>query len=263
MRKEVIIVSFLVVIIAVGAAIYYGTGGSNSDNVPIEAEFANKVVYTTNMSVDEEPLRANCNARGGTFNSCGSTCAPDAAVCTEVCAYTCDNIGSGTSTEENTSAQSIPDGWEQYENEAMGFSMAHPESVNVQPSEIPGQGPSVRFFEWGPTQEEGTELYDGLSITVTQVPMNAGSVKEAAEQALTSTRQAAQEVLEPVHETNLGGKTGYAFRVRSQGEHTTAFLPLSSDDDTLLRISYRAHDPTLQGFEQTLETMLETFQVTG
>lgn len=261
MQKEVIIAAFGIVIAAIGAALYYGTdNGAQNSAVPIESEFETKVVYTTNMETDMAPLRADCKTRGGTFNSCGTSCAPDAAICTEVCAYTCENIGMSTSTEEDTGARAIPDDWERYENSAMGFEMSYPPSVTIQPSEIPGQGASVRFYAWGPTQERDTELYDGLSITITRTTYNTDTLRETAEQTLEAARPAAQEVIDPVHEITLGGETGYAYRIRSQGEHTVTFLPL--DEKELLRIAHRAHDPTLQGFEDTLQTMLESLEVT-
>ncbi len=84
------------------------------NGVETEREFPTKVVYTTDMGSDEEPYRTDCQERGGTFNECGSICSPDADMCAEVCAYTCDDIptngtGEGTTTnDENSAATSSP-----------------------------------------------------------------------------------------------------------------------------------------------------------
>ncbi len=57
---------------------------------PIQSEFFDKIVYTTDMSFSEEPFIKHCSAIGGEFNSCGSTCESDAEICISVCAYTCN-----------------------------------------------------------------------------------------------------------------------------------------------------------------------------
>ena len=59
-------------------------------HIPIESEFEDKIVYTTDGSVDTEPLIQHCAAKGGTFNECGSVCESDAEICIQVCAFTCE-----------------------------------------------------------------------------------------------------------------------------------------------------------------------------
>ncbi len=59
-------------------------------DVPLDAVYDSYVVYTTDVSVDEAPLRADCRERGGFFNRCGSPCGPDDRICTSVCAYVCE-----------------------------------------------------------------------------------------------------------------------------------------------------------------------------
>ena len=52
--------------------------------------YRNKIVYTADQSADIEPLKKDCAARGGRFNTCGNICPPDAKVCAKVCAFTCE-----------------------------------------------------------------------------------------------------------------------------------------------------------------------------
>ena len=66
------------------------TGENEAPDVPTEAVHESKVVYTTDLSVDTEPLRNDCRERGGRFETCGNACAPDAAACASVCALVCD-----------------------------------------------------------------------------------------------------------------------------------------------------------------------------
>ncbi len=63
-----------------------------SVEVPVEQMYASKIVYTTDMSVDQQALIRDCEQRGGMFDSCGSPCAPDADFCAQVCAYVCTDI---------------------------------------------------------------------------------------------------------------------------------------------------------------------------
>lgn len=58
--------------------------------VPIEATFDSRIIYTLNQGLPKEAFVEHCALTGGTFNSCGSPCAPDAEVCATVCAYTCE-----------------------------------------------------------------------------------------------------------------------------------------------------------------------------
>ena len=63
---------------------------ASGTRIPFQAEFPTKIVYTTDQSVDVNALRADCRERRGTFNECGTVCAPDAETCAAVCAFTCN-----------------------------------------------------------------------------------------------------------------------------------------------------------------------------
>lgn len=87
----------VILLLVVGAGVYFMMGedlNNPTDDQPVDVQndFETKVVYTTDMSVDTAPLEADCELRGGEFNECGSVCEPGAEICTEQCAYTCDDI---------------------------------------------------------------------------------------------------------------------------------------------------------------------------
>lgn len=93
MRTTVTIITIIALIAIVWflfGTIDGGDNGVSVDGVSIEQEFEGKIVYTTDLSVDKEPLRAHCSAQRGEFNDCGSVCEPDAEMCASVCAYTCE-----------------------------------------------------------------------------------------------------------------------------------------------------------------------------
>lgn len=95
MKSKTLWIIFLILVIAVGGYFMFVDKSNNdttTEPVDVEADFGSKVVYTSDMSVDTAALEADCELRGGEFNECGSVCEPDAEICTEQCAYTCDDI---------------------------------------------------------------------------------------------------------------------------------------------------------------------------
>jgi hypothetical protein len=54
----------------------------------IRFEYDGKVVYT--YEALPSVIQKDCAERGGVFNECGSSCAPDAQICTKECAFTCE-----------------------------------------------------------------------------------------------------------------------------------------------------------------------------
>jgi hypothetical protein len=58
------------------------------DEVSIRAEYEGKIVYEYGQ--DEKALEGHCSEKGGVVNTCGSSCAPDAQICTRECALTCE-----------------------------------------------------------------------------------------------------------------------------------------------------------------------------
>lgn len=62
----------------------------DSSNIPVLAQYEDKIVYTTDLSVNKDILIENCSGLGGEFDTCGTPCAPNEEVCTAVCSYTCD-----------------------------------------------------------------------------------------------------------------------------------------------------------------------------
>lgn len=103
-RIASIIVAIIVIIVA--ALVYYGWDNAQKESplsrqtkdIPIQKQFDNKIVYTTSQNVNETALKNHCESLNGTFKTCGSPCAPDADMCMQVCAYTCENIQKAVSS---------------------------------------------------------------------------------------------------------------------------------------------------------------------
>ncbi len=87
-KKTTLIILATVIVLGVVIAGAYLLQTESS--IPVRTEDDQKIVYTIDLSVDEERLRLDCSERGGKFNECGSPCGPDEDVCMAVCAYTCE-----------------------------------------------------------------------------------------------------------------------------------------------------------------------------
>lgn len=242
---------FLCLIPSALVALLLLTACTPGGSVSIRDSYPGKIVYGMDAEADLESLRDDCADRGGEFDECGSSCAPDAEVCTLECAFVC-YVDGGSSSVASSSA----DAWETYVNEEMGFSLEHPADVRV--DEPGGAGEGIRFSVWGPTQATDTELYDGLALSVRKRTLEPTiSLRSYAED---QARQLSDvgTILEAVHEESIAGKSGYAFTVDSLGVFTIIFLPAENSD--IYEISYIAADPTQQGFADIVEEMLSSIE---
>ncbi len=84
---------------------------NNDSDITIQKEFENKLVYEIDDSIPIKNYKNNCSEKWWTFNECWTTCWPDAEVCVQVCAYTCEfenweNTNTWTNnSEEETSTE--------------------------------------------------------------------------------------------------------------------------------------------------------------
>jgi hypothetical protein len=237
-------------------------------DIEIESRYPGKIVYTTDTGQDAAPYRADCEERGGTFNECGSTCGPDADFCVQVCAYTCENIptddGQPAADEEPAGEPAeepaeeplgAPEpGTETYTSENFGVSFSFPSDMEVEK-----QNGRLRVYKWGPTQREGTELYDGIIITLMK-PENPDDMDlmAFAEQQLENELQFEGEVVEPVTRVRHGEFTGYEFTVTGLGISTSFFF--ENEEDEIIRVVYFVEDPGNLGFEETLNEILDSLE---
>lgn len=253
MSTNLLYTGIIVLVLLVGAAIIFAPNFAESPTqVPVQDRFDSHIVYTTDQDADQEPLRAHCSAEGGTFNTCGSTCAPDAEFCAEVCAFTCELSGD----------PDVPADWQMHTNERIGFSLAHPQDLSIDEVDTGpvADGPGIQFSKWGPTQIEASEFFDGLFFTVSTIATTTDP-RTLAEAELELVRQVgdADAVKEPLHETTLAGANGVAFTAQTVGAPTTQiFLDAGA---RIIRVAHATPDPTDQGFEKMAERMLASFTI--
>lgn len=222
-----------------------GNPGQTGPVVSVEAEFSSKIVYTTNTATNTASFIQDCDQRGGTFNDCGSICAPDAEMCAEVCAYTCEF---DKNREENSRSG--------YDGGLIDINFTYP--ARFQLEERPDFD-LVKLTFIGPTQQEGTEVYDGIIINfrLEDIPENA-DLETAAKQAAQANPEVT-EIINPVSQSQLAGYEAYTYRSRSLGEYTHYILNYSGDQ--FLHISYTAPDPENQGYQQIVNEILDSLSM--
>lgn len=89
-EKKILLLLLAILFVGGVVAIILALPAQAPHMVPIQSQFENKIVYGVGGDLDVASLEKDCQVRGGNFNTCGNVCAPDAGVCIQVCAYTCE-----------------------------------------------------------------------------------------------------------------------------------------------------------------------------
>jgi len=100
-KEKTIVIAITLGVVLVGMALWATTFWRGSDSsasailaaeklrqdLPIEAVFKDRIVYTSDMAFNKDLLRDDCELRKGKFNECGEGTNSGNAL---VCAYTCE-----------------------------------------------------------------------------------------------------------------------------------------------------------------------------
>jgi len=89
---QILMIGFLVFSGAQQAVAEEPTIQTEKKAIPVLHDFGNKIVYSTDAAINTADLQEDCQARGGQFSECGSTCNDTAEACTMVCTLTCEDI---------------------------------------------------------------------------------------------------------------------------------------------------------------------------
>jgi len=145
--------------------------------------------------------------------------------------------------------------WQEYKNEDSGFSIKHPEIIEV--TELNKN--LTKLIALGPTQSEGTEMYDGISMEVARQYNNGADLKTIVETRIEDVEAGVAEVTKQLREVNLGNVEGYTYSFNGLGDFDIYYLPKNQNEYFL--ISVLAEDPKDQGFEEIAQSMLASFQI--
>lgn len=218
-----------------------------SDDVLIENQFDNKIVYTQRSVTAEamESFRNDCASRGGEFNECGSPCPDSAEACVQVCALVCR-----LQTESGISAR-----YEQYQNNEVGLQLQHPANFTIQEDIAAPVEASFNIQFTGPTQSRNTEFFDGISMIFLRINTDQ-TVDEFVQEQIEETQNIGK-VLEEPSSTTIAGQAAVQYTVQTLGEHTHYILV---DGDDIIHISASSPDPNNYGYSEMVEYILNSIQ---
>lgn len=140
--------------------------------------------------------------------------------------------------------------WPSYVKKDAKFSLKYPENLKAEE----GDDGSLYLSLWGPTQKEGTEFYDGISLNFKEASLGGKTLKEVAD----GRREEFSGVFETDEpsEVHLGGLLGYKFHVKGNVEADYYYLSLG--ENSYLEVMDATIDPASSGFAETVKLILST-----
>lgn len=162
-----------------------------------------------------------------------------------------DIVNSPTDPVPQTPA---PGDWKTYTSQQYDFSIRYPTDVTHQTT-----SEGERFHKLGPTQSDGTELYDGISVMIKTGSLGgkpfAQFVNDRYEEIKNDSVGARMGDKHPV---TIAGKPGIAFTVSTLGERTNIYLP--KDEGMYYEIINGTVEPQNrpQTFQGIVNAMLST-----
>jgi len=163
--------------------------------------------------------------------------------------------------ESDQDANSVPQDWQTYSDEDLGFRVAHPPQADV--TETNETVRRIRLL--GSENEPQTEITDGFLFTViTEQDVSQYSGVEEYAQAKqqeveTTDGTSIESPLEPIA---LSGKTAYVYEFETQLGTTAmnyVFLPENSENGYQVHISIQ--DPNDNNYRQITQQMLTSLEL--
>ena len=143
--------------------------------------------------------------------------------------------------------------WTTFNKEGIAFTFKYPPDLEYREY----QDGSQSISKWGPTQKEGTEFYDGISMSfksgelegMTLQEWVGGKYNELKEVFETTTPESVQ----------LAGVLGHKMHVKGMVEADYYYLPIGTA--SYLEIIDATKDPTSLGFSETVTKILSSVKL--
>jgi len=150
-----------------------------------------------------------------------------------------------------TSTAVIPQDWTYVKSEDL--TIYYPKGF----ASIAGDGLSLVFL--GPTQTEGTEMFDGINITVRTGTLDSKTLRQVVDDKVKQTKEdGVSEITQDLESTQVAGKQGFTFKARGLGEYTFIYLPKGTDN--YLEVSRIVEDPGNLGFAETADQIISSME---
>lgn len=184
-----------------------------------------------------------------------TACTTEAKVCPDGTAV--GRVGPNCEFAPCPTASATPDptaSWQTYLNSELGFSLKYPTEVKVSEDIVNN---SVYFSQVGPTQKEGTEFFDGISISLKTGSLGGLTLKEFVDNV--GKNDPVSEVIFGPEVTTVAGLAAYKLRIRGLGEFDYYYFQKGTSG--YLEMVNNTLDPGNQGFLQTASLMTESLKI--
>jgi hypothetical protein len=161
-------------------------------------------------------------------------------------------VPTATSTPIPTPTPSVPDDWQIYEPDS-NWSISYPKKMQTREN----QDGSVSFILLGPTQTQGTEVYDGIIFTVETGVYTENSFQSFAENGYQENAdEPTTSEITDLTQVSIQDKKAYQYTVTSLGEFTHIYI--QGAGKTYAHISMLIEDPGDESFQEIADKMLDS-----
>lgn len=150
--------------------------------------------------------------------------------------------------------QRFSDGMLEYESSEMGISFEY--SSRLELNDNKEDAVSLRVY--GPTQKEGTEVYDGLVVAIKKYGLE-GKTLESVAKELADESDIHGDIVKPLTPVTVGNSSGWMYTTEGLGIFDVYVLPVG--DESYLSITVLLSDPEEQGFGNMLQGVLDSLEV--
>lgn len=147
--------------------------------------------------------------------------------------------------------------WKTYTSSEHNFTLKHPPASSIE-IEASTENSPIKLTMIGPTQKAQTDMSDGALMYFWAGDLVGKSLKEFVDEIANDSEVSI--LLRPVTPTTFKNQRGYTFQKRGLGDVTSIYI--SKDNMSYFALSYVVEDPTNQGFQKTVNTILSTFKFT-
>lgn len=140
------------------------------------------------------------------------------------------------------------------------FTFQYPADVEVEAREYEDLGVTiVTVQKIGPTQQDATEFYDGLSLSFTVRDLTGQTLDAYVDQQMEQSKEVG-EILQGKEATTFNSLPALRYTTQGLGIFENLYI---QQGDEVIKILNMTQDPTNQGFQEEAELILESFTFVG
>jgi hypothetical protein len=184
-----------------------------------------------------------------------TACTTEAKLCPD--GSTVGRVGPNCEFAPCPSPSATPDptaSWQTYLSSKLGFSLKYPAEVKATEDAVNN---SVYFSLLGPTQKEGTEFFDGISLSIKSGSLGGKTLKEFVDTV--GVDDEVSQIVSGPEVTTIAGLSAYKLRIRGLGEFDYYYFQKGASG--YLELVNNTLDPENQGFLQTASLMMESLKI--